>query len=64
MPVVRVFSSEKEREKWRGKAGEQGSWAHELDEVEGPFHHEHGGLEMPDGAWLDTLAFLHVVRTS
>ena len=62
MPVVRVFTSEKEREKWRGKAGEQCSWGHELDEVEGPFHHEHGGLEMPEGAWIDTLAFLHVVQ--
>ena len=62
MPVMRVFGSEKEREKWRAKAQEQDKWAHELEKVEGPFAHQHGGIEMPDGAWLDTLAFLHVVR--
>ena len=61
-PVVRVFASEKERDKWRGKKDELGHWAHELPEIEGPFQHEFGGVEMPDGAWLDTLAFLHVVK--
>ncbi len=61
-PVVRVFASEKEHDKWRGKKDELGHWAHELPEIEGPFQHEFGGVEMPDGAWLDTLAFLHVVK--
>ena len=62
MPVVRVFASEKEREKWRAKTDEQHQWAHELDELDGPFQYQYGGIEMPDGAWLDTLAFLHVVQ--
>jgi len=62
MPVVRVFSSEKEREKWSKKADEQQQWAHEIKEIKGPFHDHHGGIEMPEGGWLDTLAFLHVVQ--
>lgn len=62
MPAIRVFGSDKERQKWRAKAKEQDQWAHELEQLEGPFQNSHGGLEMPDGAWLDTLAFMHVVR--
>ncbi len=61
-PVVRVFGSGKEREKWRSKQAPEHPWAFELDDLEGPFRHDHGGIEMPEGAWLDTLSFLHVVQ--
>ena len=61
-PVVRVFTSEKERDKWHSKQDEQHCWAHELEQVKGPFYHDFGAIEMPDGAWLVTLAFLHVVQ--
>ena len=61
-PVIRLFNSKKEKERWQRKAGEQARWAHDAGEIEGPFHHQHGSIVMPDGAWLDTLAFLHVVQ--
>lgn len=61
-PVVRVFASERERKKWRNKQDQLEQWAHEVPRVDGPFQHDFGGIEMQDGAWLDTLAFLHVVQ--
>ena len=61
-PVVRVFASERERKKWRNKQDQLEQWAHEVPRVDGPFRHDFGGIEMQDGAWLDTLAFLHVVQ--
>ncbi|MGB1937124.1 MAG: NAD(P)/FAD-dependent oxidoreductase [Akkermansiaceae bacterium] len=61
-PVVRVFASEKEHEKWQAKEAPQHPWAYELDHLDGPFRQNHGAIEMPEGAWLDTLAFLHVVQ--
>ena len=61
-PVIRLFATEKERGKWLHKGLEHDRWAYDLGRVEGPFKTSHGGIEMPDGAWLDTLAFLHVVK--
>jgi len=61
-PVVRLFATEKEREKWRNKGDEHHRWACELGNGELPFKTSQGGIEMPDGAWLDTLAFLQVVK--
>lgn len=61
-PVVRLFATEKERKKWVEKAQGLDQWAFDTDRVEGPFKHELGGIEMSDGAWLDTVAFLQVVK--
>ncbi|MCP5535652.1 MAG: FAD-binding oxidoreductase [Akkermansiaceae bacterium] len=61
-PVVRLFSSEKERDKWQEKARDHDQWAFEMARVEGPFKLGLGGIEMSQGAWLDTLAFLQVVK--
>ncbi|PID81944.1 hypothetical protein CSB20_00405 [bacterium DOLZORAL124_64_63] len=61
-PAVRLFSTRSEQEKWRRKALEHDQWAYEMARIEGPFKPTHGGIEMPDGAWLDTVAFLQVVR--
>lgn len=62
-PVVRVFQAGKERAKWEEKKQQHGAWAFETEEPGSPLKTGgHGAIEMPDGAWLDTLAYLHVVR--
>lgn len=62
MDVVRIFGSEKEQMKWRGKADEHQRWGSETDLSKCQLTAEHGGLRMHDGAWLDTRKFLDVVR--
>jgi glycine oxidase len=59
-PVVRLFLNEKQQRKWETKKKEHGHWAHDLDSL--PFDLPYGGIEMPDGAWLDTKVFLRVVK--
>jgi len=59
-PVVRLFLNEKQQQKWKTKKNEHGHWAHDLDSL--PFDLPYGGIEMPDGAWLDTKVFLRVVQ--
>lgn len=61
-PVVRVFQSEKERAKWDGKRQEHSEWAHDTNELTESIRADHGAIEMSEGAWLDTLAYLHVVQ--
>ena len=61
-PVLRAFSSQKERAKWLTKKGEQDRWAEEVDSLPEPILSEHGAIVMPDGAWVDTLAYLSVIR--
>ncbi len=59
-PVVRAFLTEKEAAKWAGKRKEMARWAY--DRTDCPFKNAVGSIEMPDGAWLDTGAFLRVVK--
>ncbi len=61
-PVVRLFLSDKELAKWRGKARSLDEWAFDMASVDIPFKGIFGGIEMPEGAWLDTVAFLQVVK--
>jgi len=61
-PVIRLFGNEKEREKWEAKGCDHDQWAYNAGRIEGPFVSDHGGLEMPDGAWLDTVVFLQVIQ--
>lgn len=65
-PVVRVFQSGKEREKWLAKGGECQQWAELIESgdacIPSTMDLGHGGLKMPEGAWLDTRLFLEVVK--
>ncbi|MBT8036969.1 MAG: FAD-binding oxidoreductase [Verrucomicrobiae bacterium] len=61
-PVVRLFGTEKEHKKWQGKGASHNRWAHDIERIEGAIKVDHGGIEMPDGAWLDTLVFLQAVK--
>ena len=59
-PVVRLFLDEKQQVKWQGKKETHAQWAHDVSDL--PFNSNHGGIEMPDGAWLDTKVFLRDVK--
>ena len=59
-PVVRLFQNEKQKRKWEGKKDIHGKWAHDLEST--TLNAPHGGIEMPDGAWLDTKVFLLEVK--
>lgn len=59
-PVIRLFSDEKQKQKWEGKKSTHGKWAHDTEVV--GLDTPYGAIEMPDGAWLDTKIFLHEVR--
>ena len=59
-PVVRLFQNEKQQQKWRGKEDAYSRWAHTVSDV--PMDAGYGGIEMPDGAWLDTKVFLREVK--
>ncbi|HCC21182.1 MAG TPA: hypothetical protein DEP88_08040 [Verrucomicrobiales bacterium] len=61
-PTVRIFQSEKEREKWRAKHCEYKEWAFDTEAPDDPIRSGFGAIEMPEGAWLDTLAYLQVVQ--
>ena len=61
-PVVRLFATEKERQKWEGKDLDHDQWAFDMGRLDGPFKHDLGGIEMSEGAWLDTVTFLQVVK--
>lgn len=61
-PVVRIFLTEKERQKWENKRRDYDEWAFDGEEVKEPLKKGFGSIEMPDGAWLDTQAYLHVVQ--
>ena len=61
-PVIRLFGTEKERKKWEAKGCEHDQWAYDAGRIKGPFVSDHGGLDMPDGAWLDTVVFLQVIQ--
>ncbi|MFK7909032.1 MAG: NAD(P)/FAD-dependent oxidoreductase [Akkermansiaceae bacterium] len=62
-PVVRVFQAEKERAKWESKRQDYDEWAFDTNEPDGALKKSgQGAIEMPDGAWLDTLAYLHVIQ--
>lgn len=58
-PVVRLFSDEKQRQKWEGKKEEMSAWAKPVEDlsIETP----HGAIQMDAGAWLDTKVFLREV---
>jgi len=59
-PVVRLFLDEKQKEKWDGKKKVHARWAHDLEST--TLNTPHGGVEMPEGAWLDTKVFLREVK--
>lgn len=59
-PVVRLFSGEKEQQKWERKKTEVSEWAKQIEEL--PMASAHGAIQMDRGAWLDTKVFLRVVR--
>lgn len=61
-PVVRLFGTEKEYEKWKRKERDLDEWAFDVGKVKGPFKTEYGAIEMPAGGWLDTVKFLQVVK--
>ena len=58
--VVRLFSDEKQKLKWESKKETHGKWAHDLEST--TLNSPYGGIEMPDGAWLDTKVFLREVK--
>lgn len=60
--VVRVFRTEREREKWRSKDASHHRWAEEKELADGDVRSDFGSLEMNGGAWLDTQKFLIAVQ--
>ena len=63
-PVMRFFLTEKERLKWESKGEGCREWARDVDVPEDLLKGEcYGAIEMQEGAWLDTLAYLEVVRS-
>ena len=60
--VVRLFKSEREREKWRGKSATHSQWGVEKSFSQAGVKAEFGGLKMSGGAWLDSQKFITVVQ--
>jgi len=63
-PVVRLFQNEKQQKKWERKRETHGKWGDTLesDRLSDLLSAPYGGIEMPDGAWLDTKVFLREVK--
>lgn len=61
-PVLRVFSSEKEERKWASKEGAQSRWATEEDVIPSAILSDNNAIKMNDGAWVDTIAYLSIIR--
>lgn len=60
---LRLFDSEKQRDKFSNKRGELRGWTGSVDESEiSKWNAEHGGFLMRGGGWLDTQIYLQVVR--
>jgi len=61
-PVIRLFLNEKQQKKWQEKKETHASWARNLGNSVENLNLKYGGIEMPEGAWLDTKVFLHDVK--
>lgn len=61
-PVLRLFLSDKEKQKWVGKEGPESCWAEAGGEIPEGLMSDHGSIKMPDGAWVDTVTYLSVVK--
>ncbi len=60
---LRIFDSEKQREKFEAKRQELAGWVNHADREDlAQWKADHGGFLMTQGGWLDTQTYLQIVR--
>tara|TARA_B110000881_G_C18491861_1_gene472272 strand:+ start:16 stop:1035 length:1020 start_codon:yes stop_codon:yes gene_type:complete len=63
LDTLRLFESEKQRDKFNKKRDQLGGWVEDVDPADLlRWNADHGGFIMKQGGWLDTKNYLQVIR--
>ncbi len=62
LPVVRPFKGTQEKEKFQNSLEKRKAWLGEDAELPDELKAEHGAFTMREGGWLDTSAYLELIR--
>jgi len=63
LDTLRLFDSEKQRDKFNNKRDQLDRWVEDADPVDlSRWNADHGGFIMKQGGWLDTQTYLQVIR--